>query len=221
MKVVWNSLVFLSVLGLITLTNLLVHEFGHCLTINAVGGICEGIYVIPGVKVCPLTAFGEPYPGTWDNIVGRTSYAQSAPTVQASGLVSVMGSGSVAVLSLLALAGLYIFHPQGWVRFPLLAQSLMFLDLLFYVILPRWFGLRHLFFIGGDSPEPLNGAIKMGIHESTFIAAVLIYSAMMSAGCAGYIRQSTIGQWCAYKIIQSFNRCIWRKQMGRGSVDGR
>jgi hypothetical protein len=193
MKAIRSTLVFLLVLGLITLTNVLVHEFGHCLTINAVGGKCEGVYVMPGVRAWPLTAFGEPYSGAWGKAIGRVSYDQGAPTLQADGLASVMGSGSVAALSLLALVGLYIFHPRGWARFPLLAQSLMFLDLLFYVILPHWFGLRHLFFIGGASPEPLNGAINMGIRESVFIAGVLIYSALMTAGCAGYIWQSTRG----------------------------
>jgi hypothetical protein len=63
----------------------------------------------------------------------------------------------------------------------------MFLDLLFYTILPRWFGLRHFFFIGGDYPEPLDGAIQMGIPESRFIAGILIYSALMIAGCLRYV----------------------------------
>jgi hypothetical protein len=86
-----------------------------------------------------------------------------------------------------------------------IAQSLMFLDLLFYVILPRWFGLRHLFFIGGDSPEPLNGAIKMGINESIFIAGVLVYSSLMAAGCARYIWQSTRGPQIHAKILNKSN----------------
>lgn len=193
MKTIWNSLIFLLVLGLIALVNLLVHEFGHCITINKVGGQCEGVYVMPGFKIWPLTAFGDQFIGVWDNAIGRARYNELAPTVQENGLASVMGSGSVAALSLLALIGLYIFQPQGWARFPLLAQSLMFLDLLFYVILPRWFGLRHFFFIGGDSPEPLEGAINMGIDESTFIAGVLIYSALMTGGCARYAWQSIRG----------------------------
>lgn len=190
MKTLRSSLIFLVVMGLIAFINVLVHEFGHCITIDAVGGKCEGVYVMPGVKVWPLAAFGEPYSGTWGKSIGRTAYDQGAPTVQAGGLASVMGSGSVAALSLLALVALYVFRPRGWARFPLLAQSLMFLDLLFYVILPHWFGLRHLFIIGGASPEPLMGAIEMGIDESTFIIGVLIYSASMAIGCANYAWQS-------------------------------
>jgi hypothetical protein len=190
MKTFWNILIFVLVLALFALVNLLVHEFGHCITMGAVGGKCEGVYVMPGVKIWPLTAFGDPYPGAWNDFIGIANYAQAAPTAKASGLVAVMGSGSVAALALLSLIGLYLFRPLGWLRFPLLAQSFMFLDLLFYTTLPHWFGLRHFFFIGGDTPEPLNGAVKMGISESTFITGVLVYSTLMLVGCLGYIWKS-------------------------------
>lgn len=189
MKTFWNILIFVLILGLFVVINTFVHEFGHCFTMDAVGGKCDSIYVMPGVRIWPLITFGQPSSG-WDNFIALTSYAQGAATDRANGLVSLMGSGSVALLSLLSLVGLYVFRPQGWLRFPLLAQSFMFLDLLFYTILPRWFGLRHMFFIGGDTPEPLNGAIRMGIPESTFIAGVLIYSAFMLVGCLGYVWKS-------------------------------
>lgn len=190
MRTIRNILVFVLVLGLFAVINLLVHEFGHCFTINAVEGECESIYVMPGIKVWPLTTFGQRYPDQWERSIALTFYAKSAPTEQAGGFVSLMGSGSVAALALLALFGLFIFRPQGWTRFPLLAQSLMFLDLLFYTILPRWFGLRHFFSVGGDTPEPLNGAIKMGIPEPMFIVGVLIYSGLMIVGCLAYVWQS-------------------------------
>jgi hypothetical protein len=190
MKAFWNTLVFLIVLIVFAAINLVVHELGHCYTINAVGGKCGGVYVTPGVRIWPLKEFGQHYPNTWKNFIGLTIYDQAAPTDQASGFVALMGSGSVAALSLLALFVLNIFFPRGWVRFPLLAQSLMFFDLLLYTILPHWFGLPHFFFIGGTSPEPLEGAIKMGIPESMFIWGVLIFSGLMLAGCLGYLVQS-------------------------------
>ncbi len=190
MKTIGNILIFVLVLALFAAINLVIHELGHCYTIRAVGGKCEGIYVIPGVRIWPLTALGQHYPDAWNNLAGITVYDKSAPTSQANGFVSLMGSGSVAVLSLLALFVLYIFLPRGWVRFPLLAQSFMFLDLPLYTILPHWFKLRHFFSIGGDTPEPLDGAIKMGIPQPMFIAGVLIYSGLMLTGCLGYIVQS-------------------------------
>ncbi len=187
MKAIWNALVFVLVLGLFAVLNTFLHELGHCFTMEAVGGKCDGIYIMPGIRVWPLAAIGQPSPYTDEPFPAFTVYAEMAATDQANGLASLMGSGTTAILSLLALVGLYDLRPQGWLRFPLLAQSFMFLDLLFYTILPRWFGLRHLFIIGGDTPEPLNGAIRMGISESTFIAGVLIYSGLMAAGCLGYI----------------------------------
>lgn len=190
MKTIRNILVFVLVLGLFAVINILVHELGHCFTIDAVGGKCDGIYVMPGVKVWPLTALGQPYPDQWEKFIALTFYSKFAPTERRRGLVFLMGSSSTAILSLLALIGLYIFRPQNWLRFPLLAQSFMFLDLLFYTTLPHWFGLRHLFFIGGDTPEPLNGAIKMGVPEPMFIAGVLIYSGLMIVGCLAYVWQS-------------------------------
>jgi hypothetical protein len=191
MKTIWNILIFVLVLALFALINLFVHEMGHCLTMDAVGGECGGVYVMPGVKVWPLTEFGQPYSHQWGDLFGRAVYAEPAPTDAADGFVSLMGSGSVAALSLLALFGLFIFQPRGRGQFPLVAQSLMFLDLLFYTILPHWFGLRHFFIFGGDSPEPLEGALQMGIPETFFIVTVLVYSGLMLVGCIAYIVQSS------------------------------
>lgn len=188
-EIIRSTLVFLVVLGLVAVLNLLIHEFGHCITIDRVGGECEGVYVYPGVKIWPLSEWADEYPGTWSNYVGLALYARPAPTEYMDGLVSLMGSGSTAIASFLALVGLYIFRPRGGVRTLLLAQSVMFIDLLTYTILPRWFGLPHFFFIGGTDPEPLEGAIQMGIPESTFIAAVLIFSLLMSVGSLRYARR--------------------------------
>lgn len=192
MKTLGKVLFFLLLLGGFALVNLLVHELAHCLTMDAVGGKCESIHVLPGVRVWPVSQIGQPYPGTWNNYFGLTHFSEGAPSTEAGGLVSLMGSGSVAILSALALAALFIFRPAGWLRYPLLAQSLMFLDLLFYTILPHWFGLQHFFFFGGSTPEPLNGAVAMGIPEPAFLAGVLVFSLLMTVGCAIY----------AWKIIR-------------------
>lgn len=195
MKTFWNILIFVPVLVFFVVINILVHEFGHCLTIEAVGGECGSIYIVPGSQIWPLAQAGQPYPYTWEDSIAVTFYDEGAPTAQAGGLASLMGSGSVAILSLLALVALYDLRPQGWLRFPLLAQSLMFLDLPFYTLLPHWFGLRHMFFVGGNTPEPLEGALAMGISETAFIAAVLIYSALMLIGCLGYVWKAARGRY--------------------------
>ena len=185
-----SSLIFVIVLGLVAVLNLLIHEFGHCITLEKVDGECEGVYVYPGVKIWPLSEWADEYPRTWNGWVGFARAAKPAPTEYTNGLVSLMGSGSSAIISLLALLGLYRFRPKGGVRLLLIAQSIMFIDLLTYTILPRWFGLPHFFFIGGTSPEPLNGAIQMGISEPTIIAVVLTFSLLMTIGLVRYVSQN-------------------------------
>jgi len=185
-----SSLVFLLVLGLVAPLNLLLHEIGHCITIDAVGGKCGGIYFYPGVKIYPLNELGREFDGAWETAVGATTYDQPAPTEEARGLVSLMGSGTTASLSLLALLVLYIFRPRRGIRTLLLAQSLMFLDLLTYTVLPHWFDLPHFFVVGGKSPEPLNGAVLLGISESEFITGVLVFSLLMTAGLVRFVTRN-------------------------------
>ena len=72
--IIRNIVLFLLVLGLVALVNLVVHELGHCITIDAVGGTCEGVYVLPGIKIWPLTGFGQRYAWSWDNYIGLTLF---------------------------------------------------------------------------------------------------------------------------------------------------
>jgi len=189
-EILRESLVFLLALGLLVPLNLLLHEFGHCVTNDTVGGKCGGIYAYPGVKIYPLDEFGKAYNGEWEVAVGATAYDKPAPSEEARGLVSLMGSGTTAALSLLALLALYVFRPRRGMRTVLLAQSLMFLDLLTYTILPHWFGLPHFFVVGGKTPEPLNGAVQLGISESAFITGVLVFSLMMIIGLVRFVRRN-------------------------------
>jgi hypothetical protein len=154
---------------------------------NAVKGACEGVYVLPGIRVFPLSEFGESFQGDWNDRIGTTRYAKGPEGEFERGLVSFMGSGSVALISTIALIALWAFNPKGWMQKLLLIQAIFFGDILFYTILPEWFGLQHLFFIGGAYPEPLNGAISMGVPKNIFIAGVLIYSVLMMAGWLRYI----------------------------------
>jgi hypothetical protein len=181
------ALLGLAVIGLMAV-NLLVHEFGHCITLNAMTGGCEGVYVAPGIKVWPLAGFGARYEGDWGVNVGLTQFYPDklAPTQWHDGLVSLVGSGSTAVLSLLALVSLWIFQPRGWAEHLLMIQSLAFGDLLTYTILPGLFGLPHFFFFGGKYAEPLEGAVEMGFQRGVFINGVLIFSGLMLIGWAAY-----------------------------------
>jgi hypothetical protein len=181
----------LAIIGLMAV-NLLVHESGHCIAMNIITGGCEGIYVAPGYKVWPLAGFGERYNESWDGYIGLTHYYPDklAPTRWHAGLVSVMGSGSTAVLSLIALLSLWVFQPHGWVEHLLMIQALTFGDLFTYTILPGLFGLPHFLFFGGRYAEPLEGALKMGFDRSDFMTGVLVFSGLMFIGWLAYAWRS-------------------------------
>ena len=188
-----NRLLRILMLGLMALGlsafNLLLHEFGHCLTMERLDGTCEGIYLPPGIKVWPLADFGAEYGYLWDGYAALTVYGPDwAQLTDAEyGLTMLMGSGTPALLALFALLSLYILRPSGRMEKLLMLQALFFGDMLLYVILPEWFGLRHFFFVGGATPEPLDGAVLMGFERGGFIAGVLVFSALMSAGWIGYL----------------------------------
>jgi hypothetical protein len=179
---------------ILLLVNLLVHEFAHCITMNSISDGCEGVYVFPGRKVWPLSGFGETYQGDWENYIGLANYYPDrlAPTRPLDGFVSLVGSGSTAILSLIALMTLWLLRPQGWVERLLLIQSLAFGDILTYTILPGYFGLPHFFFFGGLYAEPLEGAISMGIDRNSFVVGVLVFSALMFAGWLLYLSRHRI-----------------------------
>lgn len=182
LKLTFQGFLLLFLIVILSSFNLLLHEFGHCLTLDIVGGRCGGVYVLPGVQVWPLSEFGTAAEEPWDNYFGRTVYAEPAPGPFEEGLVSLMGSGSVAIISTFALLALGIIKLKGWPGVILLIQSLFFLDIVTYTILPHFFGLRHFFLWGGTTPEPLDGAILMEIPEDYFILGVVAFGVFMLIG---------------------------------------
>jgi hypothetical protein len=181
-KSVFNSFAFLLALGLVGILSFFVHELGHGLTTVALGGKFHALYVWPGIEIWPdpgqrLTArrmsniglVHLDYPAEW----GEGSFQD--------GLVGLMGSGSNLLAAALALATLLAFHPRGGLFYLLVAESLMFLDILLYTFLPL-VGLRHFFIVGGASPEPLSSAQMLGIPAWAFMLAVLLISALLAAG---------------------------------------
>lgn len=205
MKIFLNSLLLILLLCAVLVFNLLAHEFGHCLTMTAFGGTCDSVHAMPGIQVWPLSEFGRLDVENWSGSIAWTYLSGELPSIWHDGLVSLMGSGSTAIISVLALIILWVFRFPKWVTWGLFFQSWLFLDILTYTILPEWFGLRHFFFIGGTSAEPLYGAIRMGIARDTFIVFVLIFSALMIVGClaALYHRLGVGRSWRLWRGIQS------------------
>ncbi|NIV30936.1 MAG: hypothetical protein GWN58_16030, partial [Anaerolineae bacterium] len=170
-------LMFSIALGFVGVVGLFVHELGHGITAEVLGGEFEGLYVMPGVQVWPHP--GKPYADEWQGYVGLAEYDPNWEIDSwQDGVVDLMGSGSTLLVAALALGALWLFRPRGWLRRLLLAEVLMFADILLYTFLPL-LGLRHWFFFGGDYPEPLEGAMKLGVPQWTFMLLVALVSALM------------------------------------------
>jgi hypothetical protein len=166
------------------------HELGHGLTAQALGGKFDSLYFIPGLQVWPH--FGQPFNGQWNHYIAVTFFSYGANWGANSwqdGLVAFMGSGTNAILALLALITLLVFHPKSWLRYPLLAEVLMFLDLTLYSTLPL-LGLRYFVLWGGDKAEPLLGAEHMGVPEWFFLTFVGPLSVLMLWGWVKALRET-------------------------------
>jgi hypothetical protein len=167
------------------------HELGHGLTAVALGGKFDSLYFIPGIQIWPH--FGQPFNGQWNHYIAATFFSYGANWGANSwqdGLVAFMGSGTNAILALVALIALLVFHPRNWLRYPLLAEALMFLDLTLYSSLPL-FGLRHFVLWGGYKPEPLLGAEQMGLPEWAFLTLVGLLSMLMLWGWIKALRTAS------------------------------
>jgi len=174
------------VVGVVSLEGLFVHELGHGITTQVLGGQFKGLYVFPGVQVWPSP--GRPYDGEWGLDVGQVDAEPGEGWGEwQRGLVLLMGSGSTMMLAALAFVTLWLLRPKGWLSYVLIAEALLYLDILFYTIMPEWFGLRHWVFIGGRYPEPLEGAEMMGCPRMLFLMFILLTSALMTLGVAKYV----------------------------------
>jgi len=180
---------FLVVFGLVGVAGLFVHELGHGIAAEVLGGQFNGLYIAPGVQIWPH--LGEPYPNDWQGYIGLAEFTHGPDWERNGweiGAVELMGSGSNLILAMLALVVLWLSRASRWIRLLLLAESLLFIDLLFYTFLPA-IGLRHWIVFGGDTAEPLLGAIKLGIQPSNFMLLVALVSLLMLWSIVLFLRQ--------------------------------
>ena len=144
----------------------LVHEVGH-----AVWGIAAG-----GRFTYMKIAYFEIYPQpalTPEFVLGLTR-VDGLTTEFANGLFLLGGSTTTNIISwLLALILLRVrFGSKTQTGLKVLGLFGI-LDLPFYVILPQ-IGLRHWFLLGGEIPEPLIGARKLGTPDPAFYIMVVL-----------------------------------------------
>jgi hypothetical protein len=164
---------------------LFVHEFGHGFTVEALGGDFVALYARPGFQIYPRP--GLRYEGEWGTAFAKLVYSVDQDWDDwREGLVGLMGCGTNLVLAALALGGLWAARPRGWLRHLLIAEALMFTDMLLYTVLPELFGLPNMVFVGGRTPEPVNGAELLGCPRPLFVVLVVIVSALMTWSLVRY-----------------------------------
>ena len=85
-----------------------------------------------------------------------------------------MGSGATTIVGYLVLLAIIIFRPTKRKWTALTTMVVVYTgDLPLYAILPR-LGLRHFIVIGGTHPEPLAGAVAVGVPEWAFFVFVAV-----------------------------------------------
>ncbi len=87
-----------------------------------------------------------------------------------------MGSGATTIVGYLVLLAILVFRPTRWKWAALVMIVVVYTsNLPMYAIFPR-LGLKAVPFIGGSKPypEPLIGAVAMGIPEWAFYILVVL-----------------------------------------------
>jgi hypothetical protein len=183
------------------LTMVLAHEAGHAVTAHYATRGEVRIYVWPGYELYPDPAntFPEAWPArtpAMTAVMPRPPQPVSLDTMAKAGLPSgimisrrefyelrrhehlmkLMGSTTTLLLALASLAALSLFKPKGTVLWLLAAGSLLHLDMLTYTLLPTLFGVRHLYWIGGEVSETLEALAGLGLKPGFSITAIVLLS---------------------------------------------
>lgn len=144
------------------------HELGHALSGIAAGGTLR----------CMKIAYLEVYPQLAVTTGFTLGYIEvtGLPTSFAQGLFLLSGSLTTHIVSWLLVVILLRtrLRPEAQVALRVLALFGL-LDLPFYVLFPQ-VGLPHWILIGGNVPEPMLGARKMGLPDLVFYVIVTLTS---------------------------------------------
>ena len=147
----------------------LVHESSHALWGIAVGGKLTYMQ-IAYFEIYPNLAIAQRF------FLGRAQVT-GLPSESAYGLFLLGGSMTTNIVAWLL--GLILVRTSLGDRTRLALKVLgLFglLDLPFYVVFPQ-IGLLHWIFLGGDRPEPLLGARKIGLPDSAFYLVTFLLTA--------------------------------------------
>ena len=178
---------------------ILLHEAGHAVTAARSTDAKIQIHVWPGYELYP--AFGNRFREKWPQgspavttlspasptLLARDAYGSYAVTFAEDEmrqmqpylpLIALMGTAATTLSAFIALSLISLFKPKGLMLWCLAAGSLLHLDMLTYAVLPTFLGVRHLYFIGGETAEPVEALSGFGLPESLSIAAIILLSVM-------------------------------------------
>jgi hypothetical protein len=173
MKKLRNIIIGLLSLPFIFEAAYLIHETGHALITVALGGWITFIDLFNGMRIYP-----RPEPSPYDtHHIFNLGYYHPDPTDLESGLIRLAGVSATTLVGLVCLVILAWLRPQKpWLRIPLAMSALLLpLDLLAYSIFPV-VGLRHGIFFGERVPEPLIGAVKVGLSPAFYFLIIIVFS---------------------------------------------
>jgi hypothetical protein len=136
MRRVWiilkRGFLFFVVAVAMIVAGLFAHEMGHVITVEALGGTWDTLNVAPGFTIYPFDQIGRT---DWNgHYVAWVTYHWDGdwPNLY-RGLVSLAGSLTTALLSILGLVVLYVLRPRGLLRWAAVVLAcFLFGDMLRY-----------------------------------------------------------------------------------------
>lgn len=161
------------------------HELGHALGAKIIGSNVYFIHIWPGYELIPK--LGKPVTYDWpidsiatiqirSEIGSQPKLFGSSVTLSdnlAQAIVSFLGSGTTWVISLICLAVLKFFKPQGIWFALFLTGAFFYYDILTYSIFPHFLDLPHLIYIGGNFAEPLLALSYLGMSQNLSAAVIV------------------------------------------------
>lgn len=187
--------------------SVITHELGHALTGDALGWDRPTISVWPGWQVYP--EFNSSSQANWpSNAIAQTTFSfhstqlriENSPAYQAQNIqfqpagivtsvsvsetesawVSLMGSGLNWILSISALCVLVLFKNNKTILISCTPFALLYYDLVFYALLPTFFGLRHWIWWGSHHAEPLLAMTQLGVNLNLAVVTICLIALLQS-----------------------------------------
>lgn len=148
---------------------IILHEAAHTIAILFFGGKIEAIILSPYIQIYPEIRF-LPFNNHMGDVIHTPQLSDNA-----EGLIALSGSG---LTGFIALWGLFLIQKISLKKSVRIVTTIMFLifawDIISYSILPN-IGLLHWGFIGGETAEPLIGALLLGINWYLYFGLLSIY----------------------------------------------